>query len=162
MTGPVAKDLLRGAGGLLSEVTAGRALFRSWLALSLLMILSSAVYGAVLGMWQGPKLAFYVSLKLPLVLLLTSALTVPFSWSGAAVLGLPLRLGQVAGGGMFLWLALFALVSLQVATFVRPVLWSDPGQPLFVNGKMFFLEHFGTVLDHDEAARHPKGAQPGR
>jgi hypothetical protein len=67
-----------------------------------------------------------------------------------------------AGGGMFLWLALFALVSLQVATFLRPVLWRDPGQPLFERGKMFFLEHFGEVLDQDEAARHPKTAQPGR
>jgi len=63
-----------------------------------------------------------------------------------------------AGGGMFLWLALFALVSLQVATFVRPVLWSDPGQPLFVNGKMFFLEHFGTVLDHDDQLDKPRPA----
>jgi hypothetical protein len=55
-----------------------------------------------------------------------------------------------AGGGMFLWLVLFGLVSLQVATFVRPVLWRDPGRPLFESGKMFFLEHFGKVIDHDD------------
>lgn len=96
MNDSVLLNLLRGGGGLLSEVTAGRSLFRTWLRLSLLMILSSAVYGAVLGMWQGPRLALYVSLKLPLVLLLTSALTVPFNWTGAALLGLPLRLGQIA------------------------------------------------------------------
>lgn len=57
-----------------------------------------------------------------------------------------------AGGGMFLWLLLFSIVSFQVATFVRPVLWRDPGRPLFESGKMFFLEHFGTVVDHDEEA----------
>ena len=96
MISPVAKDLLRGAGDLLDEVTAGRALFRGWLALSLLMILSAAAYGGVLGLWHGPRLALYVALKLPLVLLLTSALTVPFSWAGSALLGLPLRVGQVA------------------------------------------------------------------
>lgn len=56
-----------------------------------------------------------------------------------------------AGGGMFLWLVLFGLVSLQVATFVRPVLWRGPDAPLFQQGKMFFLEHFGDVLEHDEA-----------
>lgn len=95
MIGPIAKDLLEGAGNLLDEVAAGRALFRGWLALSLLMILSAAAYGAVLGMWHGPKLAVYVAVKLPLVLLLTSALTVPFSWAGSALLGLPLRVGQV-------------------------------------------------------------------
>ena len=93
---PVAKDLLGGSGGLLSEVAAGRGLLRSWLGLSLLMVTSAAVYGAVLGMWHGPRLALYVAVKLPLVLLLTSALTVPFSWAGAALLGLPLRAGQVA------------------------------------------------------------------
>lgn len=96
MIGDIAKDLLRGAGDLLDEVTAGRALFRGWLALSLLMILSAAAYGGVLGLWHGPRLALYVALKLPLVLLLTSALTVPFSWAGSALLGLPLRVGQVA------------------------------------------------------------------
>jgi hypothetical protein len=81
-----------------------------------------------------------------------------FGWR---FLGRALRESGV-GGGMFLWLALFALVSLQVATFVRPVLWRDPGQPLFERGKMFFLEHFEVVLDRDEAARHPQTAQPGR
>ena len=96
MIGDIAKDLLHGAGELLDEVTAGRALFRGWLALSLLMILSAAAYGAVLGVWHGPRLALYVAVKLPLVLLLTSALTVPFSWAGSALLGLPLRVGQVA------------------------------------------------------------------
>jgi hypothetical protein len=96
MIAPVAQDLLRGAGALLDQVTARRALLRGWLGLSLLMILSAAAYGAVLGMWHGPRLALYVAIKLPLVLLATSALTVPFSWTGAAVLGLPLRVGQVA------------------------------------------------------------------
>jgi hypothetical protein len=93
MIGAVTKDLLEGAGNLLDEVAAGRALFRGWLALSFLMILSAAAYGAVLGLWHGPRLAVYVAVKLPLVLLLTSALTVPFSWAGAAMLGLPLKFG---------------------------------------------------------------------
>lgn len=57
-----------------------------------------------------------------------------------------------AGGGMFLWLLLFALVSFQVATFLRPVLWSDAGDPVFERGKMSFVEHFGKVVAHDEAA----------
>jgi hypothetical protein len=63
-----------------------------------------------------------------------------------------------AGGGMVLWLFLFGFVSLQVATFVRPVLWRAPKEPLFEQGKMFFLEHFGNVLDHDEA-QQKKAAQ---
>lgn len=63
-----------------------------------------------------------------------------------------------SGSGMFFWLVLFGIVSLQVATFVRPVLWRGPKEPLFQQGKMFFLEHFDKVLDHDEA-QEKKAAQ---
>lgn len=52
-----------------------------------------------------------------------------------------------AGGGMFVWLVLFVVVSFQVATYVRPVLWRAPGRPLFETGKMFFLEHLGKAGD---------------
>jgi hypothetical protein len=58
---------------------------------------------------------------------------------------------------------LFAFVSLQVATFVRPVLWRGPDEPFFQSGKMFFLEHYGDVLEQDEAAakaQEKKAAQP--
>jgi hypothetical protein len=67
-----------------------------------------------------------------------------------------------SGGGMFLWLLLFGIVSLQVATFVRPVLWRDPGQPIFESGKMFFLEHFGNVMDHDDAAARAKAEKKAK
>lgn len=56
-----------------------------------------------------------------------------------------------ARGGMILWLLLFCVVSFQVATFLRPVLWRQPDQPLFTRGKMFFLEHMGKVYDLDKA-----------
>lgn len=61
-----------------------------------------------------------------------------------------------AGGGMFLWLILFGLVTFQVATYMRPVLWRDPGQPLFESGKMFFLEHMGKVGDRKEVEPAPQ------
>jgi hypothetical protein len=56
-----------------------------------------------------------------------------------------------ARGAMVLWLLLFCAVSFQVATFLRPVLWRQPDQPLFTRGKMFFLEHMGKVYELDEA-----------
>ena len=49
-----------------------------------------------------------------------------------------------------------------LATFVRPVLWRDPGQPLFESGKMFFMEHFGTVMDHDDAAARAKAEKKAK
>jgi hypothetical protein len=87
---------LPGADDLLADVAAGRHLRRHGLALCLGMIAGAALYGAVLGSWHGRLLAVYCAVKLPLVLLLTSALTVLFSWTASAVLGLRLRFGQVA------------------------------------------------------------------
>jgi hypothetical protein len=53
-----------------------------------------------------------------------------------------------AHGGTFVWLLLFFIVSLQVTTFLRPVLWRPAGAPLFhIGEKMFFLEHLGKAFD---------------
>ena len=82
-------------------------------------------------------------------------ISLAFGWR---FLGTALR-ESGAGGGMFLWLLLFALVSFQVATFLRPVLWSDAGDPLFERGKMSFVEHFGKVFDHDEAVEKAEQAK---
>jgi hypothetical protein len=49
-----------------------------------------------------------------------------------------------------LWFCLFLLVSFQVATYLRPVLWRAPGAPLFAPGKMSFFEHLGTVYQFEE------------
>jgi hypothetical protein len=89
-------ELLHGADRLLTEVIAGRDLLRHWLRLCVAMAACAALYGAVLGSWHGSRLAAYDAVKLPLVLLLTAALTVGFAWTAAAALGLPLRFGQVA------------------------------------------------------------------
>jgi hypothetical protein len=89
-------ELLHGADALLAEIAAGRNLLRHWVRFCVTMTLCAALYGGVLGSWHGPRLAAYDAIKLPLVLLLTSALTVGFAWTAAALLGLPLRFGQVA------------------------------------------------------------------
>jgi hypothetical protein len=142
----IAQDLLRGADGLLSEVTAGRGLLRSWLGLCLVMVAASAAYGAVLGSWHGSRLAIYVAFKLPLVLLLTSAATVPFSWTGAAILGLPLRLGQVA---VLTFLALAAgsllLASLSPVAWLFTVCAPAPGTEARTAHNLLYLLHTGFV-----------------
>ena len=61
-----------------------------------MMTAGAAVYGAVLGGWQGDVLILYVALKLPLVLLLTSAFTLLLSYVAARVLDLRLGLLEVA------------------------------------------------------------------
>jgi hypothetical protein len=110
--------LLRGLDGLLADVVAGRRLARHGWGLGIRMAACAALYGAVFGGWHGLRLAGYVALKFPLVLLLTSALTLLFSWLAARLLGLPLRFGQVA---VLTFLGL-AVASLLLAS-LTPVAW---------------------------------------
>jgi hypothetical protein len=44
-----------------------------------------------------------------------------------------------------LWLVLLFVVSLQMTTHLRPVLWRDPGEPIFATDKKSFLTHFGDL-----------------
>jgi hypothetical protein len=101
-------------GGRIDEILAGRGLGATWLSLCAVMIVGAASYGAVCGMWSGARLSAYAAIKLPLVLLLTSALTVVLSWLVAAVLGLPLRFARV-GVLTFLPLAAGALLLASLA-----------------------------------------------
>lgn len=64
----------------------------------------------------------------------------------ARFLGLALR-ESGARAAPILWVLLFLIVSLQVATFLRPVLWYEPGAPLFRAEKLFFLEHFDRLIN---------------
>lgn len=46
----------------------------------------------------------------------------------------------------FLWVILFLVVSFQVATVFRPILWIGPEARLFQTEKMFFMEHFNQIM----------------
>jgi hypothetical protein len=60
-------------------------------------------------------------------------------------------LGGRAGAG--LWTVLALVVSLQVATVLRPLLWREPTAPVFTAEKLFFLEHFLEAAEKHQ----PKG-----
>jgi hypothetical protein len=103
---------------LIDDVIADRAVRARWCELALLMVVSAALYGTVLGWWHGPRLASYVAVKLPLVLLLTSTFTMLFAWVAARAVGLTLRFAQV-GALTFLGLA---TASVLLAS-VTPIAW---------------------------------------
>jgi hypothetical protein len=111
-------DLLSWREEILSDLLAGRRLPSRAVGLLSLMIIGAAAYGAVLGMWHGPRLALYCAIKFPLVLLLTTAITIVFSWLASTLLGLPLSIGQVVVLNL---LALGAAATL-LASLV-PVAW---------------------------------------
>jgi hypothetical protein len=110
--------LLHRGDELLESILSDQPLGRTLAALTLLMSVSAAGYGAVLGMWHGPRLATYDAIKLPLVLILTSSFTVLFSWIAALAMSLPLRFAQVAVL-TFLALATASVVLLSLA----PIAW---------------------------------------
>ena len=82
------------------------------------IIVLGAIYGAVLGSWHGARLASYVAIKIPLMLLITAAITALFNWIIAALLGLPMRLRQIVA----LTLLPLAIASI-VAASLAPAAW---------------------------------------
>jgi hypothetical protein len=82
--------------------------------------------------------------------------------AGFGVRFLSRGLDRQVPGALRVWLLLFLLVSFQVATFLRPVLWRGAGEGLFTRGKMSFFEHLGKVYDTktEPPAPKPKAAAP--
>ena len=102
----------------LDELERGVGLGRKQFVLMMVMTASAALYGAVLGSWRGEGQVVYAAVKLPLVLLVTSALTMLFNWMTALVLGVRASFLQVA---VLTHLAL-AVAAVVLASLV-PVVW---------------------------------------
>jgi hypothetical protein len=50
-----------------------------------------------------------------------------------------------ARSGLVLWVLLVSIVSLQVTTMLRPVLWRAPGGPIVDRSRLSFFEHLDQV-----------------
>lgn len=131
--------------GFLDEIERGAFLGQKLLGLAAVITLGAALYGAVLGSWQGGVLTLWTAIKLPLVLLITSSLTLVLNWMLALLLGVRLELGQVAVLS-FLALAIAAIV---LASLV-PVAWlftlSAPPPSLDARTAHNLLYLFHTLL----------------
>lgn len=62
-----------------------------------------------------------------------------------------------ASGIIVPWLLLFTVVSFQVVTLLRPVLWRSPSEPLLESRteKLSFFEHLGRTYDFDKPKPPP-------
>ena len=110
--------LERGRQALLDDLRLDRDVSRHIAALSVSTVVFGAIYGAVLGSWHGGKLAMYVAIKVPLLMLSTAAITALFNWIVAALLGLRMRIAQTFA----LTLVPLAIASI-VAASLSPVAW---------------------------------------
>lgn len=70
--------------------------------------------------------------------------------------GLP-PAARLAGG---VWLFLFLLVSFQMATQLRPVLYRAAGEPLFAEEQRFFLQHMAETADVEPVDVEPADVEP--
>lgn len=90
---------------------------RKFLSSVLLVIASTAVYGAVLACWRSPLMALYVAIKLPAVFLLTTIVVSVFCWMSAALLEARLGYGEVLAS-VFAAMATAGLLLLAFAPIV--------------------------------------------
>ncbi|HVC96985.1 MAG TPA: hypothetical protein VND64_25120 [Pirellulales bacterium] len=60
------------------------------------VVLGSAGYGATFGLWRSWKLALYVAIKLPLLLVTTTSLVMLLNWMLAQLMNSGLRFAQIA------------------------------------------------------------------
>jgi hypothetical protein len=140
------RTLLAWRGSLLDDLAASRGLAGHAGALMLVMVAGAAGYGAVLGSWHGTRLAVYCAIKLPLVLMLTTLITIAFSWVAALLVGVPLRFPQVVA----LNLLTLATASLLLVSLV-PVAWlfTQAAPPPSAAGRtahnLLYLMHTGMV-----------------
>lgn len=110
--------LERGRRAMLEDLRVDRDVERHALALVAAIVVCGAIYGAVLGSWHGSRLALYVAVKVPLLLLLTAGITALFNWIVAALLGLAMPFRQIVA----LTLLPLAIASV-VAASLAPVAW---------------------------------------
>lgn len=109
-------------------------------------ILCGALYGAVLGSWHGARLAIYVAIKVPLLLLSTAAITALFNQIIAALLGMHLRPAKTFA----LTLVPLAIASI-VAASLAPVVWffthtlPDPSPTQRTLHNVLYLVHVAVI-----------------
>lgn len=135
-----------GNAALLDELVHGSRLGRTVVWLLVVMTVGAAAYGAVLGAWHGGFQILYAAVKLPLVLVVTSILTLAFNWMTGYLLGLRIGLLKAAATN-FLVLATGALV----LASLTPVAWlfgfSAPHPALTerTTHNLLYLFHTGLV-----------------
>ena len=134
--------LLTDRQAVLDDLVAGRNLVRRAGELLLLMAIGSSVYGAVLGLWRGPTQACFAFVKLPLVLLVTSALTMVFNWMLALLMGVRMSFAQATALTMLcLAVASVVLASLAPIALVFSLSAPEPSTSARTAHNLLYLFH---------------------
>lgn len=139
-------DLLTWREALAGDLLAGRGMAARSAALTAVLVAGSALYGVALGSWHGARLSEYCAVKLPLVLLLTTAVTVVFSWIAGNLLRVPLALAQVVSLNLFvLAFAAALLASLVPVVLLFSLTAPPPTEAARTTHNLLYLMHTGFI-----------------
>ena len=110
------------------------------------IVAGAALYGAVLGSWHGPRLALYVAVKLPLLLLLTALASSAFQTLVARSLGLALGRGGASGPGLRGYATVAVLLG-SLAPVAALFVWTAPAPALAARTahNLLYLTHTSMV-----------------
>lgn len=131
---------------LLRDIANGERLNEHWVRLGAITAAGAAIYGVVLGSWRDAELALYDAIKLPLVLLLTSVLTMFFHFVVARLLGAPLLFRQT-----IVLTALSGAISAVILAALAPVIAfftycsQAPSESARVTYQLLYVVHFAAV-----------------
>ena len=96
------------------------------LALSIATIIAGCgIYGATIGLWHGPLMAFYVGVKLPLIILVTLALNAVINGMLAQLLGTGLSFRQ-SSQALVMAFTVFALIVGSLSPLTVFLVWNAP------------------------------------
>jgi hypothetical protein len=118
------------------------------IAASALMGVLLAAFGPVIWLFsQSTESVSFMTVLCLAVWFIAGAFAVVFLFRAFA------SLGNTVGGPLKTWVLIFALVSLQMITALRPILGTPAGDQLLPSTKMSFLEHFFSSLGGDEVMK---------
>jgi hypothetical protein len=131
---------------LLADLRSELSLPRHTGALLVSTILGGAAYGSALGAWQGPTLALYAAIKVPMLLIGTAAVTALFNWIVAALFSLPLSLRQTFVLSLIpLAIAAAVAASLAPALLLFAISLPEPGPAQRTVHNLLYLLHVAVL-----------------
>ena len=116
--------LLRGDREIIADWTRQRSAPRFVLHV-FIIILGAGLYGAAMGWWRDPQQAFYVAIKFPLIILLTTAGNALLNAMLAPLLGLNLAFRQ-SGSAILMSFTITAVILGAFSPLVAFMVWNAP------------------------------------
>lgn len=119
------RTLARGESARLGTWLQGRERDARWGLCLVTIVLGVGAYGVTIGLWHGPLMAFYVGVKLPLIIFATLALNAIINGMLAQLLGTGLSFRQ-SSQALLMAFTVFALIVGSLSPLTVFLVWNAP------------------------------------